>query len=79
MAESKRDKIPFVSGVIKGNSNSTLLKDVRLNSRAIWEKKQHYYLLKYISLEKKYFRKINNSGLYLVHLSFFCEERKNLI
>lgn len=44
---------PFVSGVIKGKSNSTLLKDVRFNSRIVWEKKQHYYLLKYISLGKK--------------------------
>lgn len=48
---------PFINGVIKGNSNSTLLKDARFNSRTVGEKNQHYYLLKYISLGKKKLQK----------------------
>lgn len=70
----------FVNGVIKGNSNLTLVKDVRFNSRNIWWKKANIIIyLNIFCCEKANFRKINNSGLCLVHLSFFCEVRNILI
>lgn len=69
----------YKSGVTKGNSNSTLLKEVRFNSRVI-RKKIHRCLCSQISLEKR-FRITDNSSfclVHLVHLSFFWKKKRKI-